>query len=358
MRYLSSMILTLAAVGSAYAVAVNVPVDDVTVNLGFLLQAGHRYEYYDVHNYRMNESYFTLPDAEFRFYGLLFNKVDYDVRFSRSYTPREAYVGVDLPIGFSAKAGRVFVPFGVEATTYEGYLTCTSRTVTSNYIALGRNYGVRLDYLREREGWPYKIGATAAVFNSIGGPSRGSSLVDGAGRVYGTPVPGLETLNVGLSYYYAKEYRWKYRGRYDPREFHYLPEPRVGGDVSFAAWRFEFAAEYMQHFINDYPIEVQPYREPYYVYKDTYARGYFGTVTYTQPLPWRHFHDLAPYARYERWDPAVLHRGYIPEDRYTAGFALHFLGRNLMFRSDYTRILEDEYRTSNDVIASEFQVMF
>ena len=29
-----------------------------------------------------------------------------------------------------------------------------------------------------------------------------------------------------------------------------------------------------------------------------------------------------------------------------------------MFRSDYTRILEDEYRTSNDVIASEFQVMF
>lgn len=359
MRY-PKVVIALAAwaVGSAYGVAVNVPIDEVTVNLGFLLQAGHQYEYYDVRNYGMNRSNFILPEAEFRVYGLLFNKVDYDVRFSRSYTPREAYVGTGLPAGFSAKIGRVFVPFGVEATTYEGYLTCTSRTVTSNYIALGRNYGVRLDYLREREGWPYKIGATAGVFNNVSRLSSRSSLVDGAGRVYGTPVPGLKTLDVGLSYYYGKEYRWKYRGPYIAEEYHFLPEPRVGGDISFAAWRFGFSAEYMQRFVNDYPIPTRGYPEPYVVYKDTYSRGYFGTVTYTQPLPWRYFKDLAPYARYERWDPAVVERGDIAEDRYTAGLALHFLGRNLMFRGDYTRILEDENRTSNDVITSEFQVMF
>jgi hypothetical protein len=352
MRYLSSMILALAAVGSAYAVAVDVPIDEVTVNLGLLLQAGHQYEYQDIRDEHLDRSRFVLTDAEIRVYGQLFNKVDYDVRFSRSYTPREASVGTTLPAGFSARVGRVFVPFGVEATTYEGYLTCNARAVSSYLIAPGRNYGVRFDYLLEREGWPYKIGAAAGVFNG------GRALFDGAGRVYGTPVPGLKALNVGLSYYYAKEYRWKYRGRNVENEYHFLPEPRVGGDVSFAAWRFGLSAEYMQRFVNDYPISTGGYPEPYVVYKDTYSRGYFGTVTYTQPLPWRYFQDFAPYARYERWDPAVLERGDIPEDRYTAGFALHFLGRNLMFRSDYTRILEDEYRTSNDVIASEFQVMF
>ena len=358
MRYSKVLIMfAVTAVGSAYAVAVDVPIDEATVNLGLLLQAGHQYEYYNVRDKHLDRSDFVLPDAEFRVYGLLFNKVDYDVRFSRSYTPREAYVGTTLPAGFSARVGRVFVPFGVEATTYEAYLTCNARTVTSTRIAPGRNYGVRFDYLLERERWPYKVGAGAGVFNNLN-YYYNNPLVEASGRVYGTPVPGLETLNVGLSYYYAKEYRWKYRGRNVENEYHFLPEPRVGVDISIAAWRFEFLAEYMQQFINDYPIEVQPYREPYYVYKDTYGRGYFGTVTYTQPLPWRHFQDIAPYARYERWDPAVLERGDIPEDRYTAGLALHFLGRNLMFRSDYTRVLEDEYRTSNDVIASEFQVMF
>lgn len=359
MRYSKVLIMfAVTAVGSAYAVAVDVPIDEATVNLGFLLKAGHQYEYQDIRDEHLDRSYFVLNDAEFRVYGRFFDKAEYDVRFSRSYTPREASVGTTLPAGFSARVGRFFVPFGVEATTYEGYLTCNTRAVSSYLIAPGRNYGVRFDYLLEREGWPYKIGAAAGVFNNVSRLSTRSPLVDGAGRVYGTPVPGVKTLSVGLSYYYAKEYRWKYRSRYEPREFHYLPEPRVGGDLSFTAWRFEFLAEYMQQFINDYPIEVQPYREPYYVYKDTYSRGYFGTLTYTQPLPWRHFQDFGPYARYERWNPAVLRRGDIPEDRYTAGFALHFLGRNLMFRSDYTRILEDEYRTSNDLITSEFQVMF
>lgn len=357
MRYSKVLIMfAVTAVGSAYAVAVDVPVEQLTVNLGFLLKAGHNYRYYDVRDDHLSFSNFYVSDAELRVYGRVFDKVDYDLKpylttYDRVYL-REAYIGTALPAGFSAKVGRFFVPFGVEATTYEGYLTCSSRTITSGAIAPGRNSGVRFDYLLEREVWPYKIGAAAGVFNGSG------PLVNGAGRVYGTPVPGLRNLDVGLSYYYRKEYRWKYRSRYEPREFHYLPEPRVAGDIALAVWRFGFLAEYMQQFINDYPIEVQPYREPYYVYKDTYERGYFGTVTYTQPLPWRHFQDLAPYARYERWDPAVLERGDIPEDRYTAGLALHFLGRNLMFRSDYTRVLEDEYRTSNDVIASEFQVMF
>lgn len=340
------------AVVAAHGVAVDVPVDAFTVNLGLLLQAGHRYECRDIRDQHLGESEFVIPEAELRVYGRLFDKVDYDVRSYRLYSVRETYVGTAFGAGFSGKIGRFFVPFGVEATTYEGYLTCSSRTVASDIIALGRNYGVRFDYLLERDGWPYEIGAAAGVFNGE------NPLVEGAGRIYGAPVPGVKNLDVGVSYFYAKTLRRKYRGRYQPDERHYLPEPRVGGDISFAAWRFELLAEYMQHFVNDYPIEVERYREPYYVYKDTYERGYFGTLVYTQPLPWRHLQDFAPYARYERWAPAVLRRGHIPEDRYTAGFALHFLGRNLMFRSDYTRILEDEYRTSNDVIASEFQVMF
>ncbi len=352
MRY-SRFILALAlAAGGVHGIRIDVPFDEATVNLGLLLQAGHRYEFEHIGPQHLGSSEFAVPEAELRVYGRLFDKVDYDVRSPSVSTVREAYLGTALPAGFSGKIGRFFVPFGVEATTYEGYFICNSRTVTSATIAPGRNYGVRFDYALERDAWPYRIGAAAGVFNGSG------PLVNGAGRIYGAPVPGVETLDIGLSYFYAKTRRWKYRGPYEPEERHYLPEPRVGADVSLRTWRFEFLAEYMQHFINDYPIEVERYREPYFVYKDTYERGYFGTLVYTHPLPWRYFQDFAPYARYERWDPAVLHRGYIPEDRYTAGFALHFLGRNLMFRSDYTRILEDEYRTSNDVIASEFQVMF
>lgn len=351
MRYIRILFIAVTFTGAAYGVQVNVPLDEVTVNLGLLLQAGHRYEYHNLGRYHLDKSDFVLPEAELRVYGRLFNMVDYDVRSSGLRGVREAYLGTALPAGFSTKIGLFFVPFGVEATTYEGYLTCSSRTVTSDSIAPGRDSGVRFDYVLERDGWPYKIGAAAGVFNGSG------PLVDGGGRIYGTPVPGVRNLEFGVSYFYAKTRRGKYR-RYAPDEEHYLSEPRAGADLSFTAWRFGFLAEYMQRFFNDYPIPTPGYREPYYVYKDTYERGYFGTLTYTQPLPWRNFQDFAPYARYERWDPAVLHPGDISEDRYTAGLAFHFLGRNLMFRSDYTRILEDEYRTSNDVIASEFQVMF
>jgi hypothetical protein len=349
LRFLLTFGLTVVA---AHGVQIDVPFDEATVNLGLLLQAGHRYEFKNIGPDHLGSSDFVTPEAELRVYGRLFDKVDYDVRSSRMSGIREAYLGTALPAGFSGKIGRIFVPFGVEAATYEGYLTCSSRTVTSSAIAPGRNYGVRFDRVLERDAWPYRIGASAGVYNGE------RSLMEGAGRIYGEPVPGVKGVQIGLSYFYAKALRWKYRGPYEPGEQHYLPEPRVGADVSLTAWRFAFLAEYMQHFINDYPIEVERYREPYYVYKDTYERGYFGTLVYTHPLPWRYFQDFAPYARYERWDPAVLHTGDIAEDRYTAGFALHFLGRNLMFRGDYTRILEDEYRTSNDVIASEFQVMF
>ncbi len=351
MRYLKFILAFGLAGTGAYGVQVDVPFDEATVNLGLLLQAGHRYEFRNIGRQHLDESEFVVPEAELRVYGLLFNRVDYDVRSSLK-SVREAYLGTPIAAGFSTKAGLFFIPFGVEATTYEGYLTCSSRTVTSSAIAPGRNYGVRFDYLLGREAWPYKIGAAAGVFNGSG------PLVNGAGRIYGAPVPTLKNFELGFSYFYAKAYRWKYRGRYEPEEYHYLAEPRAGADVSYTVWRVQFSAEYMQHFINDYPIEIRRYMERDYVYKDTYERGYFGTVVYTHPLPWRYFQDFAPYARYERWDPAVLRPGDIAEDRYTAGFALHFLGRNLMFRSDYTRILEDEHRTSNDIIASEFQVIF
>lgn len=352
MRYLRFSLTFGLTVVAAHGIQVDVPFDEATVNLGLLLQAGHQYVFENIGPRHLGESEFVIPEAELRVYGRLFDKVDYDVRSYGSRGVREAYLGMALPAGFSTKIGRFFVPFGVEATTYEGYIVCSSRTMTSAAIAPGRSYGVRFDRELERDAWPYRIGAAVGVFNGA------SPLVNGAGRIYGAPVPGVKNTQIGVSYFYAKARRWKYRGQFRTEEHDYLAEPSVGADVSSTVWRFEFLAEYMQHFVNDYPIRVERYREPYYVYKDTYERGYFGTLVYTHPLPWRYFQDFAPYARYERWDPAVLYPGAIPEDRYTAGFALHFLGRNLMFRSDYTRILEDEYRTSNDVIASEFQVMF
>jgi len=348
-------IIFLAAAGACpvYGVAVDVPVDDLTVNLGLLLQAGHHYKYRNVGRYHLDESEFGIPEAELRVNGRVFDKVEYDVRatFHTTRYIREAFIGTALPGNFSAKVGRFFVPFGVEATTYEGYLTCSSRTVTSGQIAPGRNYGVRFDYLLERDVWPYKIGAAAGVFNGA------DPLVEGAGRIYGTPLPAVKNLVIGYSYYYAKITRTKYFAPYR-EERHFVEEPRAAADLTFKTWRLELSAEYMQRFYNDYPMEGYPYREPYFFYKDTYERGYFGTLTYTQPLPWRYFQDLAPYARYERWDPAVLERGDIAEKRFTGGLALHFLGRNLMFRADYTRILEDECPTTNDEIASQFQVMF
>jgi len=351
MKLFKIILIAAASACPVYGVAVDVPVDDFTVNLGLLLQAGHYHKYRNIGPYHLDESEFEIPEAELRVYGRLFDKVDYDVRFNRLSRVREAYVGTDFVAGFSGKIGRQFVPFGVEATTYEGYLTCSSRAVTSATVAPGRNYGVRFDFLLERDDWPYKIGAAAGVFNGV------DPLVEGAGRIYGAPLPAVNNLVIGCSYYYAKTLRTKYFTPYR-EERHFLEEPRAGADVSFKAWRLEFSAEYMQRFYNDFAIRGYRYREPYYFYKDTYERGYFGTLTYTQPLPWRYFQDFAPYARYERWDPAVLERGDIAEKRFTGGLALHFLGRNLMFRADYTRILEDECPTTNDEVASQFQVMF
>ncbi|MEE9457352.1 MAG: porin, partial [bacterium] len=154
----STLIAVTAISGGAavYAVAVSVPTDDFSVNLGLLLQAGHRYRFYEWENVSEDTSYFGIPEAELRFYGRVFERVDYDLRLAGFSGVREAYVGTDLPTGFSAKIGKYFVPFGVEATTEEGYITRTSRTLSSETIAPGREYGLRFDYVRRRENWPYE----------------------------------------------------------------------------------------------------------------------------------------------------------------------------------------------------------
>jgi len=351
MYVLKTSIVIVLASSAAFAVAVDVPSDDVSVNLGLLLQAGHYYTYRNTDEEHLGSSRFSVPEAELRVYGSLFDKVLYDVRSRPTYGVREAYVGTTLPGDISAKIGLYFLPFGVEATTEEGYVTCTSRTATSSGIAPGRGYGVRFDYLAERDRWPYRIGVAAGVYNNV------PPLMAGAGRVYGTPIPGLKNLEAGYSYYYGKTLRKKYTG-YSRGLEEFLEEPRAGADVRFVTGGLTVSAEYMQRFHNDYPVVVERQRPYYYLYKDAYDRGYFGLVDYYKELPWRYFRGFQPYVRYEHIDPAVLEPGDYPVDRYTGGFALHFLGRNLMFRSDYTRVLEDKYPTSNDEIASEFQVMF
>lgn len=206
----STLIAATAISGGAavYAVAVSVPADDFSVNLGLLLQAGHRYRFYEWENISEDTSYFTISEAELRLYGRVFEGVDYDLRLAGFSGVREAYVGTDFPAGFSAKIGRNFVPFGVEATTEEGYLTCTSRTRSSERIAPGREYGLRFDYVHTSDNWPYEFGAAAGVYNNRQGP-----LVDGAARVYARPVPGAKTLSIGCSFYYGKEYREIYNPR-------------------------------------------------------------------------------------------------------------------------------------------------
>ena len=351
--YLTKTFAVIALASSAaFGVAVDVPSDDVSVNLGLLLQAGHYYTYRNIGRYHLDLSRFDVAEAEFRLYGRFFDKVEYDVRSREFEYLREAFVGTTFPANISAKIGLYFLPFGVKATTEKGYLTCNSPTVTSSRIAPGRGYGVRFDYLTERDTWPYKFGVAAGVYNNE------PPLMAGAGRVYGTPVPGLKNLEVGYSYYYRKAAREKYTG-YSTTLVEFLEEPRAGADVRFVAGGLTASAEYMQRFYNDYPITIGS-RGPRarIIYKDAYDRGYFGVIDYYKKLPWRYFRGFQPYVRYERFEPAVLKRGAYPVDRYTGGFALHFLGRNLMFKSDYTRVLEEANPTSNDEIASEFQVMF
>ncbi len=118
--------------------------------------------------------------------------------------------------------------------------------------------------------------------------------------------------------------------------------------------RVVFQAEYMQYYIEDELIIYEP--EP--IYKSTYERGYYGLLAYKHPLPWKYFQAFQPYGRYERYEPAVLDRGFIAEDRITGGFDLYFLSNNLMLRADYTRVLEDVLPMKNDEIASYFQLYF
>jgi hypothetical protein len=348
----STLIAATAISGGAavYAVAVSVPTDDYSVNLGLLLQAAHRYRFFEWENVSKDNSDFRVPEAELRLYGRVFERVDYNLRLAWFGGIREAYVGTDFPAGFSAKIGRYFVPFGIEATTEEGYLTCTSRTHSSEKIAPGRKYGLRFDYVRRRESWPYELGAAAGIYNNREGP-----LVDGAARVYARPVPGVRTLSIGCSLYYGKEYRQIYNPRRRSSELYLCPALRLAGDAYFETWRLKFGLEYLEHSLQEVLIDIRD-REP--IYKSDYYRGGFATAGYTHPLPWRYLNSVEPYFRYERYDPAVFRRGLFAEDRYTGGFALSFIGRNLMFKANYTRILEEEQRRTNDEIESLFQVMF
>jgi hypothetical protein len=344
---------TVLSGGSAvYAVAVAVPTDDFSLNLGLLLQAGHSYRFFEWRNESDDSSYFGIPEAELRLYGRVFERVDYDLRLRGFSAVREAYVGTELLPGFSAKIGEYFVPFGVEATTEEGYLVCTSPTRSSDLIAPGREPGLRFDYVRTSDGWPYEFGVAAGVYNNT---ERNVPLVDGAARVYARPIPGAETLSIGCSFYYGKEWRQFYDPRRGSSELHFRPAPRLAGDLYFETWRLKFGVEYLEYMVQEMLIDFRGL-EP--IYKDDYYRGGFATAGYNHPLPWRYLEAVEPYLRYERYDPAVFSRGYSPEDRYTGGFALYFIGRNLMFKADYTRILEEEQRCTNDEIESLFQVMF
>jgi hypothetical protein len=340
---------------AARAVAVGYATEDFSVNVGLLLRAGHYYTFAEPNGEYLDRSTFSVAEAELATYGRIFERVSYDLRLRGFSSVREGWAAVDLPKGFSAKIGEQFVPFGVEATTPEGYLTCSSRTESSYSIAPGRNFGLRFDYLRTNDNWPYELGAAAAVFNNDYG-YRYHPLVDGAWRVRGTPAPGVRTLEAGCSFYYGKEPRMIEFERLVHGPY-YFPAPRLGFDVTYVAGPFDLAAEYMQYYIQKERIDFSPKLRGY-VYKDDYYRGYFATLSYSVPLPYEYVNSIRPYVRYEHYKPAVLDRGDVEEDYYTGGFSIFFFDRAVMFRADYTRIIEEKNRIANDRIASEFQIMF
>jgi hypothetical protein len=339
---------------AAHAAAVVFGTEDFSVHLGLLLRAGHYYEFVDVEERKLDDSAFSLADAEFETYGDVGGRVSYDLRIEYPGSVREAAVGVEPASGFSATVGRQFVPFGVEATTPEGYLTCSSRTVSSNLIAPGREYGLRLDYERPRDDWPYEFGAAAGVYNGASGSYK--PLVAGAGRVYGTPAPGLRTFTAGCSFYYRKEERFIIIPPYVEGPY-FFPAPRLGFDARYELGPLQLAAEYMQYFVQQEIIGAAPIWRVY-IYKDDYYRGHFATLTYARPLPYEYLSSVRPYLRYERFKPGIFRRGDIRADYYTGGFSVYFYGQIVMFRADYTRIIEAKNRTANDRIASEFQVLF
>jgi hypothetical protein len=353
---IGALILATALCGpaAARAVAVGYEAEDFSVNVGLLLRAGHYYTFVEPNEKYLDSSAFSVTEAELEAFGSVFGRVSYDLRVSYFSYVREGWVAVDLPAGLSAKIGQQFVPFGAEATTPEGDLTCSSRTRSSDRIAPGRNLGLRFDYLLANDDWPYKVGAAAGVFNNEA-DSR-YSLVDGAWRVYGTPAPRVRTLEAGCSFYYGKEFREVEIGRLVDG-YYYFPAPRLGFDITYETGPFSTSAEYMQYYIQKYPVDFSP-KVRGYVYTDDYYRGYFSTLSYSFPLPYKYADSVRPYVRYEHYKPAILDRGDVEEDYYTGGFSTSFFDRVVMFRADYTRIIEVNNRIANDRVASEFQIIF
>ena len=353
---ISAIIMATALCGpaAARAVAVSYAAEDFSVNVGLLLRAGHYYTFAEPNKKNMDRSSFGVTEAELATFGHVFKKVSYNLSVGSFSYVREAWAAVDLPGGFSAKIGEQFVPFGVEATTPEAYLTCSTRTESSYNIGRGRDLGLRFDYHRASNDWPYEVGGAAGVYNNA--DRNYDCLVDGAWRVYGTPAPGVRTLEAGCSFYYGKEIRPIEIGQLVDG-YYYFSAPRLGFDVSYEAGPFNVAAEYMQYLIRQYYVGTPPGSREH-LFKDDYYRGYFATIGYLFPLPYKYANSIRPYARYEHFKPAVIRRGRVAENNYTGGFSTFFFDRVLMFRADYTRKIEEENRTTNDRIASEFQLMF
>lgn len=353
MRNAAIIILAFAAAAAA-AVNVQVPLDDITVNLSALMNVGYYYYFYDERDGHVGNGSFGARAYRLGVNGdigeRIFYRAEYSGYSSSAYTRN--YLGVSLADNLKIEAGDDFAPFGVESQIpTENRITSTTTLMTGGITPSG--LGVRVDYDVKDAFIPF--GAGLGIYPYAG--SQSYRLDAAAARVYADVWPGEPRLIIGGSYYANQELRLVFTGEYPYERGHkYVFAPRVGGDLGFQWDRITFQTEYMQYYIEDYLIRDNYPEEP--VYKSTYERGYYGLFAYKHPLPWKYLQAFQPYARYERYEPAVLDRGLIAEDRYTGGFDIYFLANNLMLRADYTRILEDELRMKNDRIASAFQLFF
>jgi len=354
MRSAVSAILVFAA-SSAAAANVEVPLNDITINLSALMQAGYSYYFQDDAQTRehVGSGYFSGQIYRIGVNGYLSDRFFYRAEYGTDLDTRN-YVGFRVSDRFTVKAGQDVIPYTVEGQLLpEQYITTSLTHLTD--IFERRGFGLRGDF---EIGNGNPRGGVSTGFYPFTSPTEGH-LDTVTGRAFLAAALGKTELEFGVSGFERKEIRDEAVGEYPQIRFgtRYLPAPRVAGDAAFRINGFAFLAEYSQYFVDGVLITTGESRRGYY-YKNLSETDYYGLAAYSFALPWRYFHAFQPYSRYERYEPAVYGKRYIAKDYYTGGFDLYFLNNNLMFRADYTRVLEDVLPMKNDVIASYFQLYF
>lgn len=353
MRYITGFLIVFAV--AAGAVNVQIPLDDVTVNLSALLQTGYDYRFEDDAERRthVGSGYFAASLYRIGFDGDIGERIFYRAEYG-SFPYARNFIGYRITDGFSIRAGQDVIPFTVDGQLLpEEYIATSPSTVGDN--AANNGLGLRGDFKTANANprWGLSAGFYPYVF------PYADFLDTFAGRTYLEYSAGKAKLELGISGLERKEYRYRIVGEYPRLEVipRYLEAPRAAGDATVSIGGFSFRAEYSRYFVDGVLIyNGGDIRDAYF--KNFTENDYYGIAAYRFSLPWRFLQAIQPYGRYERHEPAIIHKGpfFIAYNKITGGFDSYFLGNNLMLRADYTRVLEDALPMKNDEIRSHIQL--